>query len=97
LKQRMWRDNNEECKIVQSLSTALVLTFTKPGGNMVGITGSLVGRIRETITDPYGRWCGYTIIGRDTKEIMILTACNASQYKNAKVGNDTLFNQQIAL
>jgi exonuclease III len=96
-KQRMWRDNNEECKIVHSSSKAPVLHFTKPGGNMVGITGPLVGRIRETITDPYGRWCSYTIIGRDTKEIMILTAYNVSQYKNAKVGNDTLFNQQIVL
>jgi hypothetical protein len=64
---------------------------------MVGITGSLVGRVRDTITDPYGRWCGYTLIGRDNKEIMVLTAYNVSQYKNAKVGEDTLFNQQIAL
>jgi hypothetical protein len=39
----------------------------------------------------------YTLIGRDTKEIMIITAYNVSQYKNAKVGEDTLFNQQIAL
>jgi hypothetical protein len=96
-KQRMWKDNNEDCKIVHSSSNAPVLNFTKPGGNMVGITGPLVGRIRTTITDPYGRWCGYTIIGRDTKEIMIITAYNVSQYKNAKVGDDTLFNQQIAL
>jgi hypothetical protein len=96
-KQRMWKDNNEDCKIVHSSSTAPVLTFTKPGGNLVGITGSLVGRVRDTITDTYGRWCGYTLIGRDTKEIMILTAYNVSQYKNAKVGEDTLFNQQIAL
>jgi hypothetical protein len=63
----MWRDNNEEFKIVHLSSKAPVLHFTKPGGNMVGITGALVERIRETITDPYGRWCGYTIIGRDTK------------------------------
>jgi predicted MPP superfamily phosphohydrolase len=34
---------------------------------------------------------------KDNKEIMILTAYNVSQYKNAKVGEDTLFNQQIAL
>jgi hypothetical protein len=40
---------------------------------------------------------GYTLIGRDTKEIMILTAYNVSQYKNANVGEYTLFNQQIAL
>jgi hypothetical protein len=96
-KQRMWRDNNEDCKIIHSSSIAPVLNFTKPGGNMVGITGSLVGRIRDTIMDPYGRWCGYTLIGRDNKEIMVLTAYNVSQYKNAKVGEDTLFNQQTAL
>jgi hypothetical protein len=96
-KQRMWRDNNEDCKIIHSSSAAPVLNFTKQGGNMVGITGSLVGRIRDTITDPFGRWCGYTLIGKDIKEIMVITAYNVSQYKNAKVGEDTLFNQQIAL
>jgi hypothetical protein len=66
-KQRMWRDNNEDCKIIHSSSTAPVLNFTKPGGNMVGITGSLVGRVRETITDPYGRWCGYTLMFHSTR------------------------------
>lgn len=96
-KQRMWRSGNEDCKIVHSSSTAPVLTFTKPGGNLVGVTGSLVGRIRETITDPYGRWCGVSMLGRDNREIMILTAYNVSQFVNAKVGDDTLFNQQIAL
>jgi hypothetical protein len=64
---------------------------------MCGVTGSLVGRVRDTITDPYGRWCGFTLIGKDNKEIMILTAYNVSQAVNAKVGDDTLFNQQIAL
>jgi hypothetical protein len=61
-KQRMWKDHNEDCKIIHSSSTAPVLNFTEPGGNMEGITGSLVGRVRDTITDPYGRWCGYTVI-----------------------------------
>jgi hypothetical protein len=93
----MWRDNNEDCRIIHSSSTTPVLTFTKPGGNLVGVTGPLVGRIRDTITDLYGRWCGYTLIGRDTKEIMVLAAYNVSQYKNAKVGEDMLFNQQIEL
>jgi hypothetical protein len=96
-KQRMWKENYEDCKIVHSSLNAPVVNFTKLGGNLVGITGPLVGRIRDTIIDPYGRWCGYTIIGRDTKEIMIITAYNVSQHKNAKVGDDTLFNQQIAL
>jgi hypothetical protein len=82
---------------VEGNNVAPVLTFTKPGGNMVGITGSLVGRVRDTINDPFGRWCGYRLIGRDNKEILILTAYNVSQVVNAKVGDDTLFNQQIAL
>jgi hypothetical protein len=60
-KQRMWRDNNENCKIIHSLSTAPVLTFTKLGGNLVGITGALLGRVQDTITDPYGRWCGFSL------------------------------------
>ena len=96
-KQRMWSNGNEDCKIVHSSSTAPVLTFTKPGGNMVGVTGPLVGRVRATVTDPYGRWCGFSILGRDNREILILTAYNVSQFVNAKVGDDTLFNQQIAL
>jgi hypothetical protein len=96
-KQRMWKDSNEDCKIVHSSSPAPVLTFTKSGGNLVGIIGSLVGRVRDTITDLYGRWCGYTLIRKDNKEIMVLTAYNVSQYKNTKVGDDTLFNQQTAL
>jgi hypothetical protein len=54
-KQRMWKDNNEDCKIIHSSLTASVLNFTKPGGNMVGITGHIVGQIRDTITDPYRR------------------------------------------
>jgi hypothetical protein len=93
----MWRSSNEDCKIVHSLSTAPVLTFTKPGGNLVGITGPLVGRVRDTINDPFGRWCGFSLIGRDNREIIILTAYNVSQFVNAKVGDDTLFNQQISL
>jgi hypothetical protein len=54
-KERMWKDNNEDCIISHSSSTEPVLNFTKPGGNMVGITGSLVERVRGTISDPYGR------------------------------------------
>jgi hypothetical protein len=73
-KHRMWKEQNENCKIVHSSSSTSVLGFTKPGGNLVGITGPLVGRIRDRITDHYGRWCGFTMIGRDTCEILILTA-----------------------
>jgi hypothetical protein len=38
-----------------------------------------------------------TLIGKDNKEILILTGYSVSQVVNAKVGDDTLFNQQIAL
>jgi hypothetical protein len=39
----------------------------------------------------------HSIIGKDNKEIMVITVYNVLQQKNAKVGEDTLLNQQIAL
>ena len=43
------------CKIVSSSSLAPISSYTKPGGNLMGITGPLVGRIRRKIKDKYGR------------------------------------------
>jgi hypothetical protein len=54
-KQRMWKDNSEDCKIIHSSSIASVLNFTKPGGNMVDITSPLVGRIRKMVRIHDGR------------------------------------------
>ena len=61
---------------------------------MAGITGNLHGRIRSKIEDVFGRWCGFNLIGKEGKEIMVLTVYNVSQ--DQATGNDTLYNQQQA-
>ena len=91
-KQRLWQNQDGFCTIKTSSSEAAVKGFTKPGGNMVGITGHLCGRIRETISDKYGRWCGFLVLGRDGREILILTVYNVCQ--DYAMGVDTLYQQQ---
>ena len=62
---------------------------------MVGITGNLCGRVRDRIGDKYGRWCGFTLLGKDGREILVLTAYNVSQ--EFVTGPDTLYQQQKQL
>ena len=59
------------------------------------ITGPLVGRIRSKIEDMYGRWCGFVLLGKDNREILVLTAYNVPQ--ETPTGDDTLHAQQISL
>ena len=59
---------------------------------MLGITSYMCERNREQISDKYGRWCGYSLAGRDGKEIIVLTAYSVSQ--DIAVGEDTLYSQQ---
>ena len=85
----------EYCRITTSSSDAPVTSFTKPGGNMVGVRGPVSGRVRERIDDRYGRWCGFTMEGKDDREIMVLTAYNVPQ--EIKAGDDTIHAQQKSL
>ena len=61
---------------------------------MMGIQGNMCGRIRERINDEYGRWCGYSLAGRDGREILVLTVYNVSQ--DIAAGENTLYSQQKA-
>ena len=60
---------------------------------MVGVTGKLVGRVRSTGSDPYGRWSTISLLGRDGREILIISAYNVSQ-TSATVSQITLYQQQ---
>ena len=79
------------CQTVTSSSNAPITSFTKPGGNMMGINGPLVGRLQRKISDKYGRWCGFVLLGKDNREILILTAYNVPQ--DTPAGDDTLHAQ----
>ena len=91
---KVWRDQHCFCSIATSSTSSPVDTFSKAGGVLAGVTGNLHGRIRSKIEDVFGRWCGFNLIGKEGKEIMVLTVYNVSQ--DRATGNDTLYNQQQA-
>ena len=62
---------------------------------MMGICGPLVSRMRRRIEDKYGRWCGFVLLGKDNREIIVLTAYNVPQ--DTPAGDDTLHAQQTSL
>ena len=62
---------------------------------MMGICGSIVSRMRRQIEDKYRRWCGFALLGKDNREIIVLTAYNVPQETPA--GDDTLHAQQTSL
>ena len=44
------------CTLVSSSSLEPITKYTKPGGNMMGINGPLIIRMRRRVEDKYGRW-----------------------------------------
>ena len=88
----IWTKRQDFSHIQTSLSKAAVADFTKPGSNMVRITGNLCGRVCDRISNDYCHWCGFTILGRDRCNILILTVYNVSQDHDP--GKNTLYHQQ---
>ena len=62
---------------------------------MMGITVPLIERIRRRIEYKYGRWCGFVLLGKDNREIIVLTAYNVPQ--DTPAGDDTLHAQQMSM
>ena len=58
------------CSIATSSSLVPITGYTKPGGNMMGITGPLIGCIRRRIEDKYGQWCGFVLLGKDNFQLI---------------------------
>ena len=92
LQHRVWKRQQGFSHIQTSSSKLVVTAFTKAGGNMVGISGDLCFRVRDQIDDDNGRWCGFTLLGKDGCKILVLTVYNVSQDYNTS--KDTLYQQQ---
>ena len=45
---------------------------------MMGTIGSLNSCMHQRIKDKYGYWCGFVLLGKDNREILVLTAYNVS-------------------
>ena len=83
------------CNLVSLSSLAPITSYIKLGGNMMEITGPLIGRTRRRIKDKYGRWCGFVLLGKGNRETLVLTAYNVPQ--DTPAGDDTLHVQQKSL
>ena len=74
----------------------MVTTFTKAGENMVWISGDLCDRVRDWIDYDYSRWwCGFTLLGKDGRKILVMKIYNMSQHYDT--GMDTLYWQKKGL
>ncbi len=72
LLQRNKRKICDHARLVTSTSKVVLKDYHKPGGtSMTWVANSLVGRIRRTFSDPYGRWSGIELMGRSNKRLVI--------------------------
>ena len=61
---------------------------------MVGVSGKLVGRIRKRYSDRFGRWRGINLVGKDGREILVVSIYNVSQKVDAGIGPNKLYKDQ---
>ena len=87
--------DGQYCSIVSSSSLAPITSYTKPGGNMMGITDPLIGCIGRRIEDKYGEWRGFVLLREDNREILVLTAHNVPQ--DTPAGDNSLHAQNTSL
>ena len=52
------QEDGHYCQIVTSTSQTPVISFTKPGGNIMGQTGPFVERIQQRLEDKLSGWYG---------------------------------------
>ena len=91
----VWQNQGKMCTIAATSTQASVKDppTVKPGGVMLGVTGDLSGRVKDRIEDELGRWCGVTLLGKDGRKILILTAYNVSQKIDLGIGPSTYYKQ----
>jgi endonuclease/exonuclease/phosphatase family metal-dependent hydrolase len=93
-KQQVW--NTRQCKLMFGHTAVSFEGPNKPGGLLLGVTNCLVGRVRHSYSDPYGRWCGCALLGRDTRTVHIIVAYQAVQ-DSGNYGATTFYEQQRTL
>jgi hypothetical protein len=86
----------DQCKMFLCSTEEDWATQHKPGGTRVGVTGSLVGRVRKQYHDKYGRWTRIDLLGRDGHTLTIICAYQVVQ-DSGVCGDKTTYSQQIRL
>ena len=75
------------------------ISFTshyKPGGTFILTTGSVAGRIKDQVSDKWGRWVFHKLIGQGGQLLLIVSAYQPID-KHGKEGNLTIASQHRSL
>jgi hypothetical protein len=91
-KRRVWR----HAKVYTSSSDEEWNETSKPGGTLLGVTGSLVGRIKSHTADKYGRWIQVDLLSRSGRIISVICAYQVVQ-EVGRHGNLTTYSQQVRM
>ena len=91
-KRRVW----EHCKLFTCSSEEEWDRPWKPGGTLLGVTGTLAGRVRQHHQDKYGRWIQVELLGRDGRTVDIICAYQVVQEKGEH-GARTTYSQQVRM
>jgi hypothetical protein len=67
---RVW-DNS---KLQYASSNLDIGTIRKPGGTLLGVTGSISSRVIDNFSDDMGRWFGISLLGKLAKRYTIICA-----------------------
>jgi hypothetical protein len=68
--------------------------YHKLGGTLTCATNNLVGRVRHTFSDPYGRWSGIELMGRSSDKYLVLLTVYQVTQKSGPYGSTTAYSQQ---
>ena len=61
---------------------------------MVGVSGKLVGRLRQRYSDIFDRWRGMILVENDERNILVVSVQNVSQKVDAGISPIALYKQQ---
>ena len=93
-KKDVWDNQGCTCYVETSSTLEKVNDTVKPGGTMVGVSGKLVGRVQKRYSDRYGRWSGMSLVGKDGREILVVSVYNIIQKLDAGIEPNKLYKQQ---
>jgi hypothetical protein len=88
---RVW----DKCKLFLCSTKEDWAAQHKPGGTLVGVTGTLVGRVCKQYLTKYSQWTRIDLLGRDGRTLTIICAYQVVQ-DSGVFEEKTTYSQQCA-
>ena len=94
-RRKVWDGCTSHCAMTYSSTATKEKSYNKPGGVLLAVTGSLIGRIKAHIKDPLGRWTGFELLGKAGRTLVVLSLYQVVKTTGPQ-GPHTFHSQQIA-